>query len=289
MTTKPRQHSGLSPSGLALYSTCARKFAHKYKLKTPVDSDVVEDYEAFEVGKAFHQVLENTRHNVAGIKYAEVFDTVATFKVEDPNTAAPMIFAMLSKYRQVFEKMGLEVAVCEMSVETETFYGIVDVVFKEKDSGKWWIGDLKTAASFSPALIPTLPRHPQLNLYAAHADLVAYGAGLNPSDFQGCRYLLTTKSRLIRKKTESLPDYISRLSKSVRSYDFKIPKEKMHPVDILRALEAVKVFTSGAENLEQYPQVWGSCNQWNRPCEYFSRCHGGMFSELQTIEVIQSE
>lgn len=286
---KPLPHKGLSPSSLALYMGCQRKYYYKKLANFPPDADAEEDYEAFEVGKAFHKVLEDTKHDLTGISYAAVLKTVKSFKVADPDATAPMIFAMLGRYRDMHQKAGLKAVLCEAAIETDDFYGIVDVVLADSD-GKWWIGDMKTAANFTQALIPTLPMHPQLNLYAQHYELVAFAAKVDPAKYQGCRYRLTTKSKLMRKATEEIGAYIGRISSAVKSIDFKIPKELMAPGEIAALHKQVKDYIDIHKKSllpKHFPQNFGNCTQYFRACDYWSRCHGKCNSEMRTLEMVE--
>lgn len=290
MANPKPDHKGLSPSSLALYLSCSRKFYYKKLANFSPDPDVEEDYEAFEVGKAFHKVLEDCRHELSGVTYDQVLKTVSEFKVENVQATAPMIFAMLGKYKAAHAKAGLKAVLCEQAIETDTFYGIVDVVLTDAEGG-WWIGDMKTAASFSPTLVPTLPRHPQLNLYAYHYEILAAAAKLDPKKFKGCRYRLSTKSKLIQRKTESVAEYIGRLSGAVDAYDFIIPQDIMAPEEIYGLHKGVKDYIDIHKKgllPTRFPQNFGNCTQYFRPCEFFSRCHGKCNSELKTLEVVTS-
>jgi hypothetical protein len=274
---------GLSPSSLQLFQSCSRKYYLKKVAKVDIDPDQKEDTEALNIGKAFHKVLEDTKHDVTGIKYAQVEKTAKGYDL-DPEFHAPMIFAMLGAYKKVHDKAALRAIACEVEVETETFYGFVDAIFHDF-SGKWWIADIKTAASYTPGLVPSLPKHQQLNLYAAHADVIAKMLGLEMADYGGIRYRVTTKSRIGRKAGEQLKDFIERLSKSVQSYDVVIPKEIMSPSDALEVhLDAFARVKSKEEN--NFPRNYTSCYLFYRPCEFWSRCHGRKYSDELNLEII---
>jgi hypothetical protein len=285
------EHKGLSPSSLQLFMGCNRRYFYKKIAKVPIDGDAPEDQESFEVGKAFHKVLENTKHSLTGISYDQVRETVSEFKVENVDQAAPLIFAMLKSYDDMHKKSGLEVVACELPIETDTFYGITDVILQDGDG--WYIGDMKTAASFSQNLIPTLPRHPQLNLYVAHRHFIAEKLGLNVEKFQGCRYRLTTKSKIGRKDGEVLEKYINRLSGVVRSYDFFIPKALLDPEE-LRQMHA-KVWDYIEKNRHEldaskFPQNPGGCMSYFKPCEFWSKCHKRQFTdELKITAIVSGE
>lgn len=276
--TGRKEHTGLSPSSLSLFQSCARKYFHKKVAKTKEDPGE-QDRTALDVGSAFHLVLEECHHDLSELKYSTVVKACNKTVPggEFAEEQAPLIAAMLKSYREVFIDSGMEVLACEIELETPTFYGFVDAVMLDKDGG-WWIADMKTAASYSRQLQAVIPRHLQLNLYAAHASLVAEKLDLTISDYMGCRYLLTTKTKVKRKIGEGVKEYIDRLSMSVSSYDFPIGKEDMDPRG------AMLIHKSGVEGTkskakEDYLCNFSNCTQYYRSCEYFSQCHGQKFFE----------
>lgn len=266
---------------------CQRKYFHKKIVKTPVDPDVTEDMESFAIGKTFHKVLENTKHVLDGYTYSDLLKVMEEYPLLT-EAHAPMLYAMLGSYKRTHELSGLKAVACEVEVETDSFYGFVDVVL-EGPGGKWYIGDMKTAASFSPAIIPTLFSHPQLNLYAAHKDEFAAAALVDPDLFAGCRYRLTTKSKLVPRNNEELSDFIGRLSGVCKTYDFIIPKERL-TVDTIHSAhtEAYEYIEEHKHALDQkkFPKNYGNCMAYHRPCEFWSKCHERNYTSLFEVECI---
>jgi hypothetical protein len=275
---------GLSPSSLSMFLGCNRKYFHKKVAKTPIDSDADTDTRPFMVGKAFHKVLEDHRHELSGVGLAAVKKTCAEFEVEGDE--AIMIAAMLSKYREVHEATKLKAVACEVEIITEAFHGYVDVILQGPVG--WWIADMKTAASYNPAILPTLPGNLQLNLYAAHAAIIAEVGGLDLKAFRGCRYRLTTKSKLIRKATEDEKSYFARVRAAVKSFDFAIPVEILKTEQTLDTHAEAFKYIRKKRKAEHYPKNVGNCMNYNRPCEYFSQCHGFNFSEAPALETVSS-
>lgn len=282
----PRPHRGLSPSSLALFIGCNRKYFYKKVAKFKPDPDVEDDQEALQVGSAYHKILEDTRHKLDGLAYATVESVVKTFDLLNPNHHGPMIFAMLGKYKATHAKSGLKVLACEHVIETNAFYGIVDVVLENEDG--WWIGDMKTSANYSPSLIPTLPRHPQLNLYAAHYKEIAQALAIDPDRYRGCRYLLATKTKIRRRDDETVGSFIKRCSDGVRCMDIIVPKEIMDTTGAVMLHTAAFDFIQRFKAPTDYPQNFGNCMSYFRPCEFFSRCHASMFSEDRGIKIIEA-
>lgn len=284
--SRAKGKTGLSPSSFNLFQTCQRRYWHYKVNQTDIDPDSRRDSTALNVGKALHQCLEDTEHKLKGLTLAKVEQVCGDYEVDD---YACMIFAMLSKYKSIHDKAGLEALYCEVAVETESFIGYIDVILIDSE-GKWWIGDVKTAASFTDSLIPTLPHHPQLNLYASNYEHVAASLSLDPKKFQGCRYRLVTKSRLKRKDGESNGEFIGRLLKSVRAFDFPLPKETMSPGIIAGAHKEINRHIQKYKAIKYYIPNYSQCLQYYKPCEYFSQCHGCTFTEMKDkIEGLSSD
>lgn len=283
-----QEHKGLSPSSFSLFQQCNRKYFFRKIAKHPIDSDVPPDWDAFNIGLSFHKALELTNHELQNFSLIELAGIIKEFNL-DQEYHLPLVFAMLGKYKKLHILSGLKVLSTELQIETDFFFGIVDAVMQDVD-GKWYIVDMKTASSYSPSLIPGLPNHPQLNLYTYHYPLIAKMLSLDDRNFGGCRYRLTTKSRIVRKISEPDGDYIGRLSKSVMSYEFKIPVASMQPAIVYQSLLKVFSFTTRPEMLEsEFPQNLGSCMLYHKPCEFWSHCaKGRMFSEMQNLESLVS-
>jgi hypothetical protein len=269
---------------MTLYTQCARKYFYKKVAQYKVDSDVTEDTEAMMVGKCLHKIFEDHKHELAGLAYDTVKAAVAAHALEDELT--PMVFAMCGAYKQSHEKSGLKAVACEHVIDTPEFYGIVDMVLAD-DSG-WWIGDLKTAAAYNPAIVPTFARHPQLSMYAANAEVLASSLGLELAKFKGIRYRCVTKSKLIRKSTEGLEAYIARLSKSVKSLDIAIPSLVLNPQDIVEVHKAISKAVKSKDEAT-YMRNHNSCFLYYRPCEFFSRCNGCNYSAFPKLEIHSSD
>ena len=282
-----KEHRGLSPSSLALFTGCQRKYYYKKVAKIPIDSDVSEEQENFDIGKTFHKVLEDRMHVLSGLTLSEVIKTAATFNLGEEK--APLIFAMLGKYKIMHEKAGLEATSCEVIIDTPTFYGIADVILTDSKKN-WWVGDMKTSASYSPLLVPTLAKHPQLNLYGYHHKEIAEVVGLDPEKYMGCRYRLTTKSKASKKVKEETVDFINRISDTIRSIDYILPKDKMAGEEMYEMhSHAVKYMATCAEvapgEKSLFKPNYGNCLSYFRPCEYFSNCHGSLFTESKVESV----
>lgn len=282
----PRLHDGLSPSSLALFLGCQRKYYWKKVARVPIDDDSSEDTESFKVGKAFHKCLENVRHELEGYRLSDVTTVTAGYGL-DAEQHGPLIFAMLGAYKRVHAKAGLKALACEQVIDTPAFYGFVDVILE--DEAGWWIGDMKTAANYSTHLMPTLPRHPQLSLYAMHVPEIAEALKIDPDRYRGCRYRMTTKSKAVKRSGETPMEFAKRLSGVVTSYDFIIPSTAMLPQEVFGVHANAKLHIDSYKEQVDFLPNYGNCLSYFRPCEWWSKCHGARFTDMQDLVVLKSD
>jgi len=277
----------LSYSSSTLLKNCEQKYCY-YKIdKAPKDSDVSDSTEAFDIGKAFHQVLEDNNHTDVSLE-GHLDNACRALEVE---AHKGMIHAMLLRYLQVHAKSGLEVVRCELGLNNPKFIGYIDVILKDPKTGEWWIADLKTAGRYSPITTAKLANDVQLNLYCSFAEHIAAALELDVKKFMGARYRVTTKSKLKRKVGESYGAHVRRTAKNVVSYDIIVPIAEMSPAAVYKEhlkLQAKTVkFRKGTlkptRNLSY-------CDSFFRSCDYFSRCHGKNFTEAQDqFEMLTSD
>ncbi len=263
----------LSYSSATLLVNCEQRY-YNYKIsKLPPDEDFEENYEAFNVGKAFHYVLEHNKHTAE--RLAELIpDACKRYEVDH---LKPMIHAMVLKYLEKHFKSGLKVVQCELQVADEVFLGFIDAIMIDNDGG-WWIVDLKTAGRDDPFLIPKLLYDPQLNLYSGYAPKIAEILKLDPEKFKGSRYRVTTKKVLKRKRTEGYKEYVGRLLEGTFSHDVVIPRTMMKPQELgvwherlhERAMELRQGYHTATKPMRNYSY----CFSFFRPCPYYSKCHG---------------
>ena len=267
----------LSYSSATLLSNCQQRYTHYKVDKTPKDEDFKEDYEAFNIGKAFHRVLELTKHTATNLG-VEIVDACEIFNVVQHKA---MIHAMLLKYLWAHNNSQLKVRNVELQLSNKMFLGFVDLILEDDDGG-WWISDLKTAGRDDPYLIPKLINDTQLNLYSHYAEKL--GLGLAPHKFMGCRYRVTTKSTLKRGKGETYSDYVTRMMERITSRDIAIPKTVLKPKDTadrhakLHAL-SLKLRKGTLKPTRNYSY----CFNYFRPCPYYSHCYGYTVTDARTL------
>lgn len=274
----------LSYSSANLLQNCTKKyFLHKIK-KVDKDSDSEEDFDAFNIGKAFHKVLEDFKHERGPLKN-KLTDVCKLFKVEHEQTK---IHAMLLRYFDLHEKSGMKLVAAEFEIVTKTFIGYVDAILKDAD-GLWYICDLKTAARISDSLVARLKSDLQLNLYAGFMNHIAKQYSLNLALFAGCLYRVTTKSALRPSDKLDYDGDVRRHYASVESYEVEIPREMLNPSEAEDKHSklystALSLASGKVKPLENYSY----CDSYFRPCEYWSQCHGKTYTECKSDLVLKS-
>ena len=277
----------LSYSSANLIKNCEMKY-YLYKVKgVAKDADSSDNEDAFNVGKAFHWILETNNHTED--RLVELLNAaVKTYEVE---SYTAMIHAMILRYLQVHYKSGLEVVHCEFAMENDEFLGFIDAIMIDPSNQEWWIVDLKTASRFSTIKAAMMHSDVQLNLYASFAHEIAQHFNLDLDKFAGVRYRTTEKSRLKRKASESYDEFVRRMASSIVSYDIIVRAERLDPQAIYSQHKDLREKALQFHNNEQFPtKNLSYCDAFFRPCEYFSQCHGKTYSELKdSIEMITSD
>lgn len=276
----------LSYSSATLLKNCSQKYYY-HKVSMPgrdIDADV--NYDAFNVGKAFHWVMEENMHTDEDLDEL-VTAACSTFEVE---TSQSMIHAMLLRYLQCHKASGLTAVYCELGLDTKDFIGFIDVILKDEATGDWWLGDLKTAKIVAATTFARLKKDVQLNLYASFAPWIADELGLDLKKFRGCRYRVTSKSVLKRKISESYYEHVRRTAKNVKSYDIIIPIEEMQPNETFKEHKRLHAQTMKMREGKVKPSKNLSyCDSFFKPCEFWSQCYGKTFTEMKDeLEVVTS-
>lgn len=261
----------LSYSSAGLLKNCSMKYFHHKVNNTKRDFDAEANYDAFNVGKCFHYVLEENGHSEDRLEELLAKGCKA-FNVESSES---MIHAMLLRYLQIHQRSELEVVKCELALENEEFLGFIDVILTD-EAGYWWIADLKTAKFFKPEEAVRLPEDVQLNLYCSFYKDIAKVLGLDPKKWMGARYRVTTKSVLKLKANESYIEHVLRTAKNVKSYDIVVPKKLMQPKETYQEHLRLHQKSLQLRNHEILPERNRShCMSFFKPCEFWSQCHGG--------------
>lgn len=269
----------LSVSSLKMLQSCEAKYFHYKVNNTPKDPDY-EESDSLGLGKAFHQVLEKTNHN--DWNESLMRQAMADHNVEP--SEAPLLSVMLDKYVKYHKLSGLKVVKCELGIETSQTVLFLDAV--ALDERGWWIIDLKTAARHDENILPQLPRDIQMNHYASFANDVEIAlpeiAGL---PFLGCRYRQIVKSKAGTMKG---------LDNGVKVVDIEIPVEVLATEEFQSLFSHIYDRAVELHKGEAPRKNFSACFNYFSPCQYFSQCHGELFSKgksrvrVHTLDSIQS-
>ena len=276
----------ISYSSSSLFLGCARKFWHKKVRDTPIDPDCEEDTNALRVGKAFHQILEECNHERSKCTSAIAMKSFEENDVLE-QTQQGMILGMVDAYLKLHEAQGLKVIACEIEIGDDNLIGFVDAIMEDENGG-WYIVDLKTAARLNNSLLSRLSKDPQLNIYSYYVPQISRMINLDPAKFKGTRYRVTTKATIKKNRKETLKEFIARVRERVEAFDIFIPAESLIPeqthksfMDILEKMHQVAELPE-----EKIPQNFGYCEQYFKPCEYWSRCYGKTFTDAAKQHVL---
>lgn len=279
----------LSHSSAKTLTACEQKYVFYKVQSAPKDPDYVKS-DALAVGSAFHWILENSLHEKPKNIVESLDHCEKDVDILLPKSQRCLVHAMVLYYRRLHVKMGFKVIYVELGIKTKDTIGYIDAIMEGPD-GRWWIVDLKALASFYMPTINSLFMDPQLNLYAAHASLIAKELGLDPKRFGGCRWRVVTKSKANQRELEDDVSFVKRLmaSSAIKAHDIEVPIELMAPKETLaRHKELYKVskklYKPGAKPAKNFD----NCFKFNKPCEYYSRCHGHTYSEAQ-IAIVTEE
>jgi hypothetical protein len=279
----------LSYSSATLLRGCEQKYFHYKVAKTDIDSDQSKDTKAFDIGKAFHYILEESKHEKPE-KIGPYLEKIAKDYDLDENEVA-LVHAMVLKYLRLRSRQNLRFIAAEYAIEDEEVIGFIDLIEEDTETGLWYISDLKTAKTFYPTTLARLPMDRQLNLYASFYKQIAKKFKLKMKNFGGCRYKVTTKSSAKMRKSESYADFVMRLVDSyIKTYDVIIPKDKLHINEVVEEFNQNYKRSLELRNGEAPSKNFGYCESYFKPCEYWSQCHGSLFSEIkESLEVEKEE
>jgi hypothetical protein len=270
-----------SYSASNVLKSCEKQYCFKYVLGVEKDTDIEDDAAALRFGKAFHTVCELTNHDVR--KFNTSMLTKAAFDNCLNTEDTTKVYACLKSYFDLHSKSKLECVGIELEIGDENLVGYIDAVMADRN-GNFWICDLKTSGLVVDTLFARLHKDPQLNLYCAFAEQVvekinaASNRKLDIKKLQGCAYRVVAKPRTTPKTGESFEAYAARAAPE--AYDVYIPIDKMDPESALREIRELQT-KAKAITLDNSRCNRANCVQWQRPCDFFSQCHGATFTECK--------
>lgn len=278
MTLKEVNKGGIPPlsySSMNELLGCEQKYAYRKVLELEPDEDYSQETDAMDIGSVFHKCLEICNHDLNGFSYLQLLAQIDEYETLNHETHGPLIWAMLRRYKTMHEEIGLKPLHIELELQLKTEYrGFLDLVLD--DERGIWITDMKTAGYISKFLFSRLAKDPQLNLYVHY-----YNKVMKPEKpILGCRYRVVTKTKLKRKKDESLKAYSDRIYSGINAYEYVIPidvmsPEEVHETTFKKARARQKALHKNAVPVKNFQ----FCESFFRPCEFWSRCHGKQFTE----------
>jgi hypothetical protein len=267
----------LSYSSASLLMSCEQQYWHKKVAKTPIDADADESTENFDIGKAFHQYLENTKHTKSKSHTAMVATVCKQYNVFKHRC---MIQAMIEAYLDLHIESKLRVIFCELQLSDENTLGFIDVGLVDDRIKEFWVGDMKTAGKIDWSLNAKLPFDYQLNLYSHYAEaILGFFPELKGYKFAGCRYRVTTKPDIMRKDNETDESFIRRTKSFCKSVDYVVPVQVLNPDEIYRIHKENRDRMVQLHNGEVPRKNLGACFNWYRACQWWSQCRGRTYTE----------
>ena len=244
--------------------SCEQKYFYRKVASTPVDTDYVES-DALGLGKAFHCVLEKSKHLTATTE--SILEAMDEFKVDI--SEKDLLTVMLNKYIEFRKLSEVKVIKCELPLGTSSYNGFIDFIGIR--GNEWFIGDLKTAARHDENILSRLPLDPQLNLYSYFAgDLDSHILELEGKRFAGCLYTQITKSKAGTMKG---------LEAGVKVYETFVPIEVMNPTLVFNLFNEVHDRALELHAGQAPRKNLSACFNFFSACQYFSKCHGCNFSD----------
>jgi hypothetical protein len=270
----------LSYSSMKLLQSCETRYWHYKVTNTPKDSDFTES-ESLGLGKAFHQVLEQTLHKYWDESLVIQAMTEHNVDSEDAN----LLKVMLDKYVEFRQTSGLEIIHCEFGIETPEYVGFIDAIAVDKASQSWWLVDLKTAGRHDPNLLPQLAKDMQIGLYSHFVhDIENQFKQLDKYKFGGFKY-----SQVIKSKATTQ----SGLEKGVKVYEITIPSNLIVEGESWSLFNEVHDRAMELHRGESPRKNYSACFNYFQPCPYFSQCHKTLFTSghkditVTTIETLK--
>lgn len=260
----------LSVSSFKTLQSCEQKYFFYKVANTPKDADY-KDSDSQNIGKAFHQVMEKTMHEA----WDEKLLIEAMIEHSVSAGERQLLEVMCRKYVEYHKVSGVKVVKCELGIETSSEILFIDAIGLVLDAkGKaigWCIIDLKTASRHDENLLPQLARDPQMNFYAKFAgDVDVAVPEVKDLPFLGCRYRQILKSKATTPRG---------LESGVKVIDIEIPAEVLNVEAFASLFSTVYDRAVQLHQGEAPTRNYKACFDYFSPCQYFSQCHGDLFSK----------
>jgi hypothetical protein len=258
-----------SQSAIRALTDCETMAHHRYVLRTQNDSDYVEPT-YFRFGSALHKLLELSAHDFSRTTPEQVEGVCMEYRLDWEKDGAKLE-AMLRSYAKVRD-FGERIIGMEVEFVTDDWLMYADLVVESPASG-WKIVDIKSASDLDPMIRSKMAHDNQVNLYTAHAHLIAKKFGLDMANFEGFEYREIEKPKERLKKNETRTELIARMQPATR-YTLMRPMDlkTTYTVEQMAGkLARMRDLFAGAKPTENRAQ----CVNKGTVCPYWSKCNGG--------------
>lgn len=288
----------LSHSAGNVLAACEMKYYFEKVARVGHDPDLDPDTYSLRFGNAVHYVMEMSLHDPDKYEKQLVLDAVLREGLEEEDVYK--VYACCVSLYRVSKASGLRIIHCELQIQGAFTFGYIDAIGVDS-RGRWWILDLKTTSWWKGLLPYQLRRDPQLSVYAAHVADVARELGLREEDFAGVIYRCVSKPKSKPRRNERLSAYAERVmwtpkqpgSGGCMTHQVIIPKSQMAPEEVLsehrKLRDIAEAIRTGELEPSKLRRNYRACIDWNRPCEYWSKCYGVPYSECVKQSLVASD
>jgi hypothetical protein len=254
-----------------LFQECPRHYAWRYIDKP----DLPDEPEGTGLlrGRAFHVAVEHNDHNHLGEDHALGSTDQALVR------AAAKRYLMMKRAGDFPVETHQEQKIIS---EEEQFYGRVDSMTVDEDSGLWMVGEMKTSGRFDPTAYAIAETRPQTALYKAMSKQFCSDNFLSHKDFAGLSYkqvvfpfIKPLKGRGKNAVPETLEDFELRaFGKTLVLHKILKVSEQVEKSAVHAFRHTLAAIDHLGPNSNNYPKHCGACiNPWGL-CEDFELCHG---------------
>lgn len=324
----------LSFSAWNRFRACPRSYENRYiKRLIPIN----QDDERLEFGSNIHKCLEFWYDPTSEIstqdrlkRIYEFIDNKYPHRIEFNEDGSPNLYydpaqkldhmkmtAMIDGYINLYPEENFEVIAVEQEFscnienpETQAcskrykITGVIDGIVKDKETGKLFILEHKTASKVDEEYLAKLPMDTQISLYCVFAEQVLNqsisgiiynvlvkttmkpAAGETEEEFQIryqelCKKNKSGKSTATRKIPETDEEFAIRLAQkyscenSDKFYRQVIYIPEALKNNLKKNLWAFTQSLLSAKRAKFYPQNQASCFDYHRPCDYYDLCLSG--------------
>lgn len=270
----------LSHSSLELFNTCERMFQLEKLLENPMEREESEHLSfgaAYGAGVATYLVTKSKEHAIyqTWLRYFPLVENSKNSKKTRSMAVHSIIcsFRALDNILQTYEVAEFNGApAVELSFklninDTKYFVGHIDVVLRNKSTGKYYILEVKTTGLQLLDLKPLYQNSGQALGYSIALDNIV-GQELNE---YGVLYFVA-----------QLPQ-VNAQDNLVKVHTLPFPKTIVDRLGWFVTLGTDVQRLEVLESLNIFPKRGSSCLKYNRPCKYFGHCNMTHFDKKKDM------